>query len=145
MVTAEDIVKAAKEARRLTSGGLQQITPWHLKRALLAISSDDCATAGARFATRWGKGDFPLLPGELAAKSKLIALYKDKRKVDVRPVSIWCSLRRLLTKTYCNKVRAEIAQIVSATQLGILKGGFEIGMHAMRALSQQAASTGTLS
>ena len=33
-VTADNIMAAAKSARRLSSGGLQQITPWHLKRAL---------------------------------------------------------------------------------------------------------------
>ena len=33
-VTAEDIRKAVKGVHRLTSGGLQQVTPWHLKRAI---------------------------------------------------------------------------------------------------------------
>ena len=67
-VTAEDIRKAVKDVRRLTSGGLQQVTPWHLKRAILATSNEDCATAAAHLATRWSKGDFPLLLGELAAE-----------------------------------------------------------------------------
>ena len=92
-VTADDIRKAVKDVRRLTSGGLQQVTPWHLKRAILASSSEDCATAAAHLATRWSKGDYPLLLGELAAESKLIALFKDERKEDVRPISIGCPLR----------------------------------------------------
>ena len=141
-VTAEDIRKAVKDVRRLTSGGLQQVTPWHLKRAILATSNEDCATAAAHLATRWSKGDYPLLLGELAAESKLIALFKDERKVDVRPISIGCPLRRLLTKAYCNKLRTEITRIVSPTQLGVLKGGYEIGVHAMRALAQQAETNG---
>ena len=141
-VTANDIRKAAKDVRRLTSGGLQQVTPWHLKRAILASSSEDCATAAAHLATRWSKGDYPLLLGELAAESKLIALFKDERKEDVRPISIGCPLRRLLTKAYCNKIRTEITRIVSPSQLGVLKGGYEIGVHAMRALAQQAETNG---
>ena len=144
-VNEENIIKAAKEARRLTSGGLQQITPWHLKRALLASSSDTSATAAAHLATRWGKGNFPLLLGELVAESKLIALYKYKRKVDVRLVSIGCSLRRLISKAYCNNVRTRITQIVSPTQLGSLQGGYKIGIHAMRAISPQASTNGELS
>ena len=104
----------------MTSGGLQQITPWHLKRAILATSNEDCATAAAHLATRWSKGDFPLLLGELAAESKLIALFKDKRRVDVRPISIACPLRRLLTKAYCNTLRTDITRIVSPTELGVL-------------------------
>ena len=139
-VTAQDIRLAVKGVRRLTSGGLQQITPWHLKRAILATSNEDCATAATHLATRWGKGDYPLLLGELAAESKLIALFKDERRVDVRPISIGCPLRRLLTKAYCNKIRAELTRVVSPTQLGVLKGGYEIGVHAMRALAQQATS-----
>ena len=142
IVNEEDIIKAAKEARRLTSGGLQQITPWHLKRALLASSSDTCATAAAHLATRWGKGNFPLFLGELVTESKLIALYKYKRKVDVRLVSIGCSLRRLISKAYCNHVRTRITQIVSPTQLGSLQGGYEIGIYAMRAISHQASTNG---
>ena len=118
------------------------MTPWHLKRAILATANEDCATAAAHLATRWGKGDYPLLLGELAAESKLIALFKDERKVDVRPISIGCPLRRLLTKAYCNKLRTEITRIVSPTQLGVLKGGYEIGVHAMRALAQQAETNG---
>ena len=58
-VTAEDIRKAVKDVRRLTSGGLQQVTPWHLKRAILATANEDCATAAAHLATRWSKGDSP--------------------------------------------------------------------------------------
>ena len=79
------------------------------------MSSDNFATAAVHLASRCGKGDFPLLLGELVAESKLIALYKDKRKVDVRPVSIGFSLRSLISKAYCNKVRTRITQIVSPT------------------------------
>ena len=74
VVKAEDILQAAKGARKLTSGGLQQITPWHLKRAMLSSSNENCANTAAHLATRWAKGDFCLTLGELTAESKLIAL-----------------------------------------------------------------------
>ena len=62
-VNKDDILKAASDAKRYTSGGLQQITPWHLKRALFATSDNDCAKKAALLATRWGRGDFPVAFG----------------------------------------------------------------------------------
>ena len=137
-VTAENILSAAKSARRLTSGGLQQITPWHLKRALLADTNQAGAIAASRLATRWARGDFSSSLGELVAEAQLIALYKDSTKTDVRPVGVGCALRRLLTKAYCAKTRAQILAHVDRSQLGVLKGGYEIGVHAMRELAKQA-------
>ena len=99
VVSTEDILLlAAKDARKLTSGGIQQITPWHLKRAMLSSANDNCARTAAHLATRWAKGDLCLTLGELTAESKLIALYKDEKRKDIRPISIGCALRRLLTK-----------------------------------------------
>ena len=67
VVRAEHILQAAKKARRLTSGGLQQITPWHLKRALLADTKQEGAIAAGLLATRWARGDFDNTLGELVA------------------------------------------------------------------------------
>ena len=110
VVNIEDILQAATDARKLTSGGLQQITPWHLKRAMLSSANDNCARTTAHLATRWDKGDFCLILGELTAKSKLIALHKDENQNDVRPITIGCTLRRLLIKAYCSTVKAQISQ-----------------------------------
>ena len=52
IVGAEQILNTAKKARRLTSGGLQQITPWLLKRALLADTKQEGAIASGRLVTR---------------------------------------------------------------------------------------------
>ena len=136
--TQEDILSAAKSARRLTSGGLQQITPWHLKRALLADTNKAGAIAASRLATRWARGDFSSSLGELVAEAQLIALYKDKTKTDVRPVGIGCAMRRLLTRAYCAKTKEQIIAHVGKSQLGVLKGGYEVGVHAMRELAKQA-------
>ena len=113
-----------------------------LKRAIFATSDDDCATKASLLATRWGRGDFTASLGELVAEAKLIALFKDKHKVDVRPISVGCSLRRLLTKAYCSRTRARINNLVKETQLGVLKAGYEVGVHAMRSLSHEASENG---
>ena len=133
---------AAKKAKRLTAGGLQQVTPWLLRRALLEDTTNECAMVAGQVATRWGRGDFSTALGELVAESNLIALYKDDKRRDVRPVSVGCSLRRLLTRAYCAQVRGIISSHVEATQLGVLKGGYEIGVHAIRELVIQAKKNG---
>ena len=74
MVNEEQILIAARKAKRLTSGGLQQISPWLLKRALLEDTTQECATIAGQVATRWGRGDFATVLGELVAESELIAL-----------------------------------------------------------------------
>ena len=76
------------------------------------------------------------------AESKLIALWKSKAKTDIRPISVGCALRRLLTKAYCSKLNTQISQLTSKTQLGMKKGGYETGIHAMRAMAAQAKTSG---
>ena len=51
-------------------------------------------------------------------------------------------MKRLLTKAYCSRTRARIKAIVEETQLGVLKGGYEIGVHAMRSLCLSAQQNG---
>ena len=92
VINAEQILNAAKKAKRLTSGGLQQISPWLLKRAFLEDTTLECATIAGQLATRWGRGDFATVLGELVAESQLIALYKDDKRKDVRPISVGCAL-----------------------------------------------------
>ena len=75
-------------------------------------------------------------------QKQLIALYKDDKKIDVRPVSVGCALRRLLTKAYCAGIRDQIMEHVQESQLGMLKVGYEIGVHAMRELALKAEKNG---
>ena len=144
IINKEQILAAAKKAKRMTSGGIQQITPWLLKRAFIEDTTDDCAMTAAQVATRWGRGDFSSALGELVAESKLIALYKDDRRKDVRPVSVGCSLRRLLTRAHCAQIRDIITSHVKSSQIGVLKGGYEVGVHAMRELTKQARRIGEI-
>ena len=142
VINKDQLLAAAKKAKRLTAGGLQQITPWLLKRAFLEDTTNDCAMTAAQVATRWGRGDFSTVLGELVAESQLIALYKDDKRTDVRPVSVGCSLRRLLTRAYCAQIRDIITSHVKASQIGVLKGGYEVGVHSMRELARQARGRG---
>ena len=52
IINAEQILTAARKAKRLTSGGLQQISPWLLKRAFIENSTTECATIAGQVATR---------------------------------------------------------------------------------------------
>ena len=121
---------------------MQQISPWLLKRAFIEDKTVECATFAGQVATRWGRGDFATALGELVAESQLIALYKDEKRKDVRPVSVGCALRRLLTRAYCGQVWGLINAYIQATQIGVMKGGYEVGVHAMRELVAQAKRCG---
>ena len=115
VVGAEQILRTAMKARCLTSGGLQQKTPWRLKRALLADTRQEGTVAAGRLVTRWVKGDYDRTLCELLAKSELIALYKDDSQRDVRRIGVGCSLRRLLTRAYCSEIQAKVISHVSAS------------------------------
>ena len=52
IINKEQILAAAKKAKRMTSGGIQQITPWLLKRAFIEDTTNDCAITAAQVATR---------------------------------------------------------------------------------------------
>ena len=95
----------------------------------------------ARLATRWGRGDYSPLSGESTASGRLIALYKDSRKVDVRPVCVGGALRRLLVKAQACQIREKIKELVEDHQLGVLKGGWEAGIHTMRAITKKCRVT----
>ena len=86
-----------------------------LKRAFIEDTTNECAIIAGQVATRWGRGDFSKKLGELVADSHLIALWKDDKRKDVRPVSVGCSLRRLLTRAYCAQIRELITSHVKPT------------------------------
>ncbi len=103
VVTAEDIKKSTKTIHRGTAGGLQQVTPWLIRRAVESDTNDETATLLAHLATRLGRGDFNPITGEQVAAGRLIPLFKNAAKKATRPVVVGASLRRLLTKAYVAK------------------------------------------
>ena len=141
-ISAEMIEEAAKKSKRGTAGGLQQITPWHLRQAVESSTNQEVAIAAARLATRWGRGDFSPRTGRLTAAGRLIGLYKNAERVDVRPVCVGDALRRLLCKAYTSNLREKLKALVGDHQLGVLQRGYEIGVHALRELASQCIATG---
>ena len=63
--------------------------------------------------------------GRLTAMCKLVALWKDENKTDVRPIGIRGALRRLLVKAYSNQIKIQLRLIVQDHQLRVLKAGYE--------------------
>ena len=95
-----------------------------------------------RLCTRWGRGDLSQLIGELTAEGRLLGLFKNKQKSEVRPICISGALRRLLCRAYLASLTNQIHDLVSDHQLGVKKGGYEIGAHTMREHAKRAANTG---
>ena len=91
-----------KARSTVLGGGLEQITTCSHKSNGLVFA--------AKLPIRWVTGDFHRALGELVAMCKLIALWKDDKKTDVRPVRIARALRRLLTRAYTGQVRVGIAE-----------------------------------
>ena len=92
----EDIFTSASRAKKSTEGGLCQLTPWHLKLAVVNSSGNKCAKMLVLWANRWAKGDFDMSLGAVLAMSKLIPIYKDWETEDVRPVACGSSVGKLM-------------------------------------------------
>ena len=71
-----------------------------------------------------------------------MALWKNAEKTKVRPISGGVALRKLIVKAHCDQVREELIEHVGDSQLGVMKGGYETGIHAMRALSKLCMEDG---
>ena len=122
-ISAEDIAKAARTAKRSTSGGLQQITPWFLRIAVFNSPGNRCARVMAKLGNRWARGDFDSSIGALWAMGRLIPLYKSNTD-NIRPVCVSSSLRRLLTRAFNNHLKARLEYITEKHQLGTKRGGY---------------------
>jgi len=133
------ITEAALSARKATAAGLGGITPWVWRRAIEASQNHNLAAIIAKIATRWGRGDYTC--GNLIAASRLIALWKDKARVDARPIAIGGSLRRLISKAYSNQLRNKLHALLLDQQFGVLRSRYEAGVHSMRHLAAQCQQT----
>ena len=89
----EDIVTVASRAKKSTGGGLCQLTPWHLRSAVLNSAGNKCAKILAQWANRWAGGDFDTNLGAVLAMSRLIPIYKDWETDVVRPVACESAIR----------------------------------------------------
>ena len=138
----QDIVLAASRAKKSTGGGLCQLTPWHLKSAVMNSSGNKCAKMLALWANRWAQGDFDTDLGAIIAMSRLIPIYKDWTTNDVRPVASGSALRRLLGRALAEKIRKRVEGLTEDHQLGLRKTGYEIGIHSARHLAKKSRLSG---
>ena len=140
----EDIVKVSSRAKKSTGGGLCQLTPWHLKSAILNSPGNRCVKMLAVWANRWAKGDFDTSVGAIFAMSRLIPIYKDWKTDDVRPVASGSALRRLMGRALAEKIRGRVEGLTEDHQLGLKKTGYEIGVHSARHLARKCRSSGNV-
>ena len=138
----QDIVKVASRAKKSTGGGLCQLTPWHLKSAVVNSSGNKCAKMFAVWANRWARGDFDSILGAILAMSRLIPIYKDWHTDDVRPVASGAVIRRLMGRALAEKIRKRVEGLTKDHQVGLKKTGYEIGVHSARYLSMRSRSSG---
>ena len=132
----EDIFKSASRAKKSTGGGLCQLTPWHLKSAVVNSPGNKCAKILAQWSNRWARGDFDISLGAIFAMSRLIPIYKDWDTDDVRPVACGSAMRRLMGRALAEKIRGRVEGLTSDHQLGLKRTGYEIGIHSARYLAK---------
>ena len=124
-IETESIYESVAKIQRSKAGGLQQITPWLLRRAVQHSRDGSCAKVMARLATRWGLGHFSLLCGELMAAARMIGLWKKDK--DVRPIAIGSALRRIISKAHMLGIVPKIRKTLGDQ----LKGKKEFTRHAL--------------
>ena len=94
-----------------------------------------------KLANRWARGDYALDIGTLLAMGRLIPLFENNKDESIRPICISSSLRRLITKAYNRHLKASLESITKSHQLGVKRAGYEIGLHAARALAIRCLRT----
>ena len=55
----------------------------------------------------------------------------------MRPIGIGDSLKRIIVRSHCEQVRVMIEELVWKHEFGLMKGGYEAGIHTMRALANK--------
>ena len=141
-VNADDIETAVKKIKKSAGGGPQQITPWMLKQAIESSENRACQLVIAKLSNRMSKGDFGTVSGRAFSMMRSVALWKTNSKTSVRPIGIGGALKRVFVKAHCNLVKSLLHELVDKYQLEVMKGGYETGVHVMRALAQRCTKDG---
>ena len=85
VISVLDVLKVSQKAPKGSGGGLDQQTPYLWRCAIADSTGNRLAKVVARIANRTLRGHYSKDCGEVFASCRLVALYKDKRKVKVRP------------------------------------------------------------
>lgn len=133
-VTVEDTLRSITSFRNGSSGGIDSLSPQHLKD-LLASSNRSLEDNLLQSITNLsnfmlaGKVNVNFLPFIYGAK--LIAL--SKKDGGIRPIAIGCTFRRLTSKLACKDIANDLSNMLKPKQLGFsVRGGCEAAVHAAR-------------
>ena len=67
---------------------------------------------------------------------------EDEEKTAVRPIGIGDALKGVMIRAHCDQIRLQVIDLVERHQLGMMKGGYETGVHTMRALANLCKEDG---
>ena len=132
IVAVEKVARAIQSFPTSSAGGPDGLRPQHLKDML----SDDSSRhvflpALAFFVQLVLEGRTPTSIRPFFFGANLTALLK--KQGGVRPISVSCTLRRLVAKVAGSKVMEEMGDLLAPQQLGFgVKGGAEAAVHALR-------------
>ncbi|KPJ12288.1 Retrotransposable element SLACS 132 kDa protein [Papilio machaon] len=140
--TPEDIRAAIMSFRRGSAGGLDGMSPQHLKDLICgvvgdvgtALLEDLTSLVNLMFSGKVCKDIIDVLYG-----ANLCAL----RKMDggIRPIAVGNTIRRVASKICCRHILQDLQQEFQPTQLGFgTKGGCEAAVHAARTFLKQGSS-----
>ena len=113
-----------------------------MRPAIEASPRGDLAKLIAVFSNRIAKGEYSTMIAKISCACWTVTLWKDEANTIVRPTSGHGALTKLIVKAHCGQVREEFIEQVGDSQLGVLKGSFETGIHAMRALAKKCIEDG---
>lgn len=132
--TPEQVYRAVMSFRSGSAGGLDGLSPQHLKDLLSSANTDVgdsllkelTALVNLMLLGRVHQGVSTTLYG-----ANLCAL--KKKDGGIRPIAVGCTYRRLTAKICCKAVAATLQDYFQPTQLGFgSKGGCEAAVHSLR-------------
>lgn len=133
-ISTSDITFAISSFKPGSAGGLDGLKPQHLKDLTsknLGLSADNLIAALTNFSKKFLEEKLPSQIRPIFFGASLCAL--NKKDGGVRPIAVGCTLRRLMAKLICFKVRDRLGNYLRPFQLGFsTKCGIEIAAHAAR-------------
>ena len=108
-----------------------------MKQAIENCENRSCPLVIAKLSNRMAKGDFQTISGRAFSMMRSVALWKTNEKTSVRPIGIGSALKRVIIKAHASLMKLLVSELVDKYQLGVMKGGYETGIHVIRALAQR--------
>ena len=130
----EEVVEAIRDFPVSSSSGIDGLRPRHLKD----LTSFTCGESANKLLKAIASFSDLAKSGKIC-KDVLSVFYGasllafDKKKIDVRPIAVGITWRRVAGKIVCYHVRDELSKVLAPIQIGFgVKGGAEALIHAVR-------------